>query len=526
MGEGARRNLKRLTAGGAARRYYQVIVAEQAAYDVSRDISLQPKTEDDEDHLGGNEKWEIAGRGPGLDSRKEADQELPAQPGDKEADKTAISMPMVPTPSDQLLDVPREEGKSEDDNPPGATLLYSSLGVDAEMTEQTMSKEIHILGVGAIGKFIAHGLSSLTNPPPITLLMHRPLLMQQWHDEGCAIHLLREGQIHTQSGFNIESAANFRREKPNQRFAGFGPNLEHSAEPPETNIDTLIVTTAPKATIPALMTVRRRIRPSSTICIIGDGMGIVEDINTLVFPDPQRRPTYILGNVARSPYIRPSDRTFSIVQTGQVSIGCSKLPRKLVSPATDSQPSISRVDFSWSLPASYLVGLLARVPEFYTRTIGHKSFYKDQLLRLAVASVIGPVSVLHDCSNSELLMSHNAKVAMKSVVDEISLVIRSLPELQSLANIETDFGAIKLQTRVKSTLIKTAQNHSKMLEDVNAGRRTDIDYLNGYLLTRAAELGIRCPINEMLVNVVKGKQMIKSRILDGHVPFMNGGRAS
>lgn len=590
MGEGARRNLRRLTAAGAARRYYHGDVAEQAAYDVSRGTILQPRTEDQDvdESIGSDANWQTTGGGGGQDSKQEGNRHTSAETGHGKTNRLLSLRPVISTSARQALDASQREANSKDkvefqswitdqsantvanhnnssmgrskqsytpysrddvldsdtlstmeeslpsapedtplsqDNHSGSTLLYSPLGVETELTNQTMSKEIHILGVGAIGKFIAHGLASLTNPPPITLLMHRPLLMQQWHDEGGAIQLLREGRIYTQSGFNIESAANFRREKPNQRFAGFGPNLEHSAEPPETNIDTLIVTTAPKATLPALMAVRDRLRPSSTICIIGEGMGVVEELNTHVFPDPQRRPTYILGNVARSPYIMPSDRTFSIVQKGQVSVGCSKLPRQIVSPATEFLPSVTRTDFSWSLPASYLVGLLARVPEFHTRTVGHKSFYKDQLLRLVVSSVIGPISVVHDCSNSELLMSYNAKMAMKAVLEEISLIIRSLPELQSLANVDSDFDTTKLQKIVKSSLIKTASSHSRMLQDVNAGRRTDIDYLNGYLLTRAVELGIDCPINEMLVNVVKGKQMIKSRIADGHVPFLNGENA-
>lgn len=424
--------------------------------------------------------------------------------------------PNIPEDSSHL-----EDNNSQLPDRAGASIIDSLPLVQSALDKGTMSKEIHILGVGVLGKFIAHGLAGLPQPPAITLLMQRPLLMQQWHDEGAAITLFKEGRFHTRTGFNIESAANFKREKPNQRFAAFGKNLEHSAEPPTTVIDTLVVTTASKVTVPALMAVKHRLRPSSTVCIIQDGMGIIDDLNTLVFPDPQRRPTYVLGSMARSQQLSTSDRTFTIVQKGDVRITCSKLPHKHVTPATESGPSITRLDFSWSLPAAYLVGSLARVPDFYTRTVGHKSFYKSQLGLVAVHSVIGPVSVLHDCTNGQLLSSYNAKLTMRSLLEEISLIIRSLPELKGLPNIEQEFGVKKLEAIVRGILIKTAESSSTMLQNVNAGRRTDIDYYNGYLIARAAELGIDCPRNEMLVNVVKAKQMIKSRAVESYVPFVN-----
>src|SRR5438874_1470778 len=69
-------------------------------------------------------------------------------------------------------------------------------GIEPEIEREPVSKTIHILGLGAVGKYIAHNLAGQPDAPLVTLLMHRPLLMQQWHDEGAAIRLLKNGKIY------------------------------------------------------------------------------------------------------------------------------------------------------------------------------------------------------------------------------------------------------------------------------------------------------------------------------------------
>jgi 2-dehydropantoate 2-reductase len=396
------------------------------------------------------------------------------------------------------------------------------LRLEQDLESSDIPTEIHILGVGTVGKFIAHGLAGLPNPPKITLLMQRPLLMQQWHDEGAALAILRDGRLHTRRGFNIESSAKFKRIAPGQRFPGFGPNLEHSAEPPTTIIDSLIVTTASKFTIPALMAVRDRLRPSSSICLIQDGLGIVESLNAMVFPDPQRRPTYILGHLSNASSLQPGERNFTIEQKGDVKISCSKLPQRYISSPVEKGPNILRTDHSWQLPAAFLVGSLARVPEFNTETIAHDYFTRAQMQRVIAHSVVGPMSVLYDCSNRQMISDQNVQLSMRLLLQELSSLVLALPELRGLPRVQRDFAPKKLESIVRSVMKKNMDKTTTMLENVRAGKRTDIDYSAGYFLIRAAELGVPCPRMEMLFHMVKGKQGIWSRTVDTYVPFSDG----
>jgi 2-dehydropantoate 2-reductase len=390
-------------------------------------------------------------------------------------------------------------------------------GIEPEIEREPVSKTIHILGLGAVGKYIAHNLAGQPDAPLVTLLMHRPLLMQQWHDEGAAIRLLKNGKIHVRSGFHIESSAGFQRMHPYQRFPGFGKNLEHTAEPPTTAINALIVTTDANTTIPALLNIKHRLRQSTTIFIVQDGLGIVEKINEAVFPDSHRRPTYILGNMTHK--LASTERTFTIIENQPGSISCSKLPQDSITKTDANSASIRRLDFSWTPQARHLVGALSQVPDFDMKTVGHKSFYKFQLEKLAINAIIGPMSVMFDCTNDQLLYNYNASKTMELLLKEISQVLRALPELQSLRNINEQFSLERLQAIVVSSLKKSGKNHSSMVLDVRAGKKTDIDFYNGYLVKRGAEMGIDCPRNEMIVYTVKAKQAMKAREKNDYVPF-------
>lgn len=62
-------------------------------------------------------------------------------------------------------------------------------------------------------------------------------------------------------------------------------------------------------------------------------------------------------------------------------------------------------------------------------------------------------------------------------------------------------------------------NKPSMLQHVEAGRRTEIDALNGALLREAAALGIATPYNEALVALLKGRELHQMRAL--HEPDLD-----
>lgn len=103
-------------------------------------------------------------------------------------------------------------------------------------------------------------------------------------------------------------------------------------------------------------------------------------------------------------------------------------------------------------------------------------------LKLAVNAVINPITAWHGLTNGELL-----KPQWRAEIEALCAEITQL--------------AIACQQRLPTHLVErvldvaqqTSTNHSSMRVDVEAGRATEIDFINGYLLRQGYEAGIKTP---------------------------------
>jgi len=71
--------------------------------------------------------------------------------------------------------------------------------------------------------------------------------------------------------------------------------------------------------------------------------------------------------------------------------------------------------------------------------------------------------------------------------------------------------------KVEAVCQKTSGNVSSMLQDVLAGRRTEIDYINGVIVKQGRLSGVPTPVNQTLCGLVKGiersySQQVKAQI--------------
>lgn len=75
---------------------------------------------------------------------------------------------------------------------------------DAMKTSTVESNRIYVLGVGNIGLLFAHSLATTLNPPPITLLLHRPSLLEEWEGNRRQILLVKKNLPNAASGIDVE----------------------------------------------------------------------------------------------------------------------------------------------------------------------------------------------------------------------------------------------------------------------------------------------------------------------------------
>jgi 2-dehydropantoate 2-reductase len=54
---------------------------------------------------------------------------------------------------------------------------------------------------------------------------------------------------------------------------------------------------------------------------------------------------------------------------------------------------------------------------------------------------------------------------------------------------------------------EVAYDHkASMLQDIEAGRRTEVDYLNGGIVSFGARLGVPTPLNETIAALIRGRE--------------------
>ncbi|KAA1173751.1 ketopantoate reductase family protein [Marinobacter salinexigens] len=115
--------------------------------------------------------------------------------------------------------------------------------------------------------------------------------------------------------------------------------------------------------------------------------------------------------------------------------------------------------------------------------------------KLVINAGINPFTALLNCPNGDILDNDFFQQKIIPLCAEIA-------QLMSAEGIE---GAApeELRNRIENVARATARNTSSMRADTLAGRCTEIDFINGYLVRLGQKLGIPTPVNQLLTHQVK-----------------------
>jgi 2-dehydropantoate 2-reductase len=338
------------------------------------------------------------------------------------------------------------------------------------------SRQIHVAGLSGVGLFVAHALAGIPSSPPITLLLRSEEARQMWDGHGEAIAISRHGHAEKRTGFNVEVMS----------------EADKTGNQP---IENLILANKCHIAVAELREIARRLRPSSTILFLHHGMGDLEEINQDVFPDVDTRPSYMIG-VNSHELFRKGFSEAQYVRAGLIAL--TALPRV---PFQERNPLITDLTPS----ARYLLRTLTRTPALAATAFEPTEHLQLQLEHLVANSVIGSLTAILDCKNEELVPSFFVTRLMRLLIAEMSLVIRSLPELQEMPNLGLRFSPGRLEAQVLWAIGRMPVAESPVLMDLKAGRKTEIDYLNGYFIRRGEELGINCVVNYTIMQMARAR---------------------
>ena len=232
-------------------------------------------------------------------------------------------------------------------------------------------------------------------------------------------------------------------------------------------IDHLLVTTKSYAVIPALRSVTHRLSSGAQLVVMVNGMGIAEQCKALL-------PAFslVLGSTTEGAF-RENKHTIVHAGTGITHLGDYR-----------TTPGVSRSHEQAAHPGWF-------APWRSTGACEWDSNINDRLwLKLAINAAINPLTALHQCKNGELVRQPAYLAQVMSLCDEIQAV--------ALAAGNTAW-AKDLPARVIEVIERTANNRSSMLQDILAGRPTEINDITGWRVKRESALSVAKPTHSELL---------------------------
>jgi 2-dehydropantoate 2-reductase len=119
----------------------------------------------------------------------------------------------------------------------------------------------------------------------------------------------------------------------------------------------------------------------------------------------------------------------------------------------------------------------------------------DIWAKAVVNAGINPLTAITGLRNGALL-------EVPALRELLEATVREAQGIAEQAGIALPAGDLAERARIVCQL--TAPNKSSMLQDIEQGRRTEVDSICGAVVAQARALGLRAPLNQALLALVKG----------------------
>jgi len=115
--------------------------------------------------------------------------------------------------------------------------------------------------------------------------------------------------------------------------------------------------------------------------------------------------------------------------------------------------------------------------------------------KLAVNAVINPLTALHQCKNGALRQPKYA-AAIHVMIEEFVLIAKASGQ---------EFSPADIGHRVALVIEQTAENYSSMQQDFAKGRRSELEYITGFLLKQAKLFQLDLPAHQAMYQLLLQK---------------------
>lgn len=298
----------------------------------------------------------------------------------------------------------------------------------------------HVLGAGSIGCLFAACLQRAGVSTHV--ILRDAMRLRQWRAAG---------------GITLHDGPHAQRIAPDASCAD-------DPHAPGAPIRQLLVCTKAQQTRAALAAIEHALAPDATLVLLQNGMGVREQIQPLL-------PRAAILHALSTEGAYQTER-FHVVHAGhgETLIGASDPTQRTLARATATALRCElRIDAVDDIDARLW-------------------------LKLAVNSIINPLTALHDCRNGDVPTLPGSDEALPALCREAAAVATAAGQ---------PLTAERIAAELQRVCHATAANRSSMLQDIAARRRTEIDFINGHVVRVAAAHGIDCPRQQALLQRVR-----------------------
>ncbi|CCE63939.1 hypothetical protein TPHA_0G01030 [Tetrapisispora phaffii CBS 4417] len=366
----------------------------------------------------------------------------------------------------------------------------------------TTKPVVHLLGMGAMGTILAMDMMNYTNSKVIPLLRSEEkvsLFKSEYNNTiGVKKLYLNDAPLVTQQLCIVECPTT---------FSG-------------NHIDNIIITTKTYQTKEALMPYLPFIDSKSNLILIQNGLGILEVLKEQIFTDKTDRPNIFQGVISHGAFM---DQGFTFNHAGWAGMKIARLPWE------DSEMIQNEKLKNKDSKTNELVMLLTE-PElakaFGIEHMTYQELLAGQLFKFLINCCINPVTATVDAVNGELV--DGCKDLFVLIVQEALEILRleykTLFDYENEYNGKPNYPTLKIssvlntdnmmETIVNIGTVVNAKNSSSMRQDTLYLRDTEIDYINGYIVSLARKLNLpkeAAKVNETVIAFVNLRTGINRR---------------
>lgn len=305
-----------------------------------------------------------------------------------------------------------------------------------------------------------------------------------------------------------------------------------------TPIESLIVTIPPTATPTVLNSLIHRLSPQSTIVLMQTGLGVYERLITSHFPNPTRRPHFIIASPRHGVWLKQPNHVVHALP-GSIDFSIVPDPRGRDFEAVLRSPDVPALSRGLRLTdiankdndphfAEYasLRNTVAVLSELDALNVSWLPMQEGEIVLrrdLVVRAVTDALGVIIGLPNGALLSTPTSRKLAEDLIQEINGAFRAqwLKEIQaqfplkrmlrSLPFLPEGLNRKALMGELVRHLLVTKELYAPMLHDIQTGAPTQLRYGLRYLFEIGRAYDFPMPTTLALMRAISARESAKRK---------------